>query len=90
MAYRVFQIGTVTISIEEYEGERSRVLTFTLPADGAVPPEFKEGDAVEVSISMSHPAVIAMGHNKGYYDIKHVPSGKTLRTYHKDDEWKVG
>lgn len=89
MAYRIFQIGTVAIMIEEYEGDRSRILGFTLPADRAVPPEFKEGDPVEISIYMAHPAEIGMGHNSGYYDIKHVYSGKVLRTFHKDDEWKA-
>ena len=33
--------------------------------------------------------VEVMGHNTGYYEIKHIESGKILRTYHKDDEWKV-
>jgi len=89
MAYRISSIGTVAIMIEQYEGDRTRILGFTLPADRAVPPEFKEGDEVEISISMSHPAEISMGHNRGYYDIKHIPSGKVLRTFHKDDEWKV-
>lgn len=89
MPYRIFQIGTVAIMIEEYEGSHTRILAFTLPADNAVPSEFKEGDGVEISISMSHPAEIAMGHNRGYYEIKHIASGKVLRTFHKDDEWKV-
>lgn len=89
MAYKIFDIGTVAIFIKEYEGGRSRILAFTLPEDRAVPSEFKVDDPVELSITMSHPAEIALGHNRGYYEIAHVPSGKTLKTFHKDDEWKV-
>lgn len=84
--YKISFIGTVAIGIEELGG---RILGFTLPAEGSVPKEFKVGDEVEIAISVAHPAVIEMGHNTGYYDIKHVASGKVLRTFHKDDEWKV-
>jgi len=86
MSYKISYIGTVAIGVEELGG---RILSFTLPEGGKVPEEFKEGDEVELSISSAHPAVIAMGHNTGYYEIKHIASGKVLRTFHKDDEWKV-
>jgi len=79
--WRLLRIG-----IEELGG---RILAFTLPTDGSVPEEFKVGDEVDVAISMAHPAQIAMGHNTGYYDITHLASGKVLRTFHKDNEWKV-
>ena len=86
MQYKISYVGTVAIGVEEIGG---RILGFTLPEGVKVPAEFKQGDEVELSISMAHPALIDMGHNTGYYEIKHVASGKLLRTFHKDDEWKV-
>ena len=87
MSYQIFHIGTVAISVAQEPG--GRILGFTLPEEGTVPEEFREGDEVEITISMAHPAIIAMGHNTGYYEIKHIASGKVLKTFHKDDEWKV-
>jgi hypothetical protein len=84
--YRIFYIGDVSISVETSGG---RVIAFTLPAENSVPEEFKEGDEVEVINHPAHPAIIGMGHNPGYYEIKHIASGKVLRTHHKDDEYKV-
>jgi hypothetical protein len=86
MQYKISYVGTVAIGVEEIGG---RILSFTLPEGVTVPQEFKQGDEVELGISMAHPALIDMGHNTGYYEIKHVASGKVLRTFHKDDEWKV-
>jgi hypothetical protein len=86
MRYKIFDIGTVAIAVEDAGG---RILGFTLPDNVGVPEEFKVGDEVDISIHSAHPAMIAMGHNTGYYEIKHLVSGKTLRTFHKDDEWKV-
>jgi hypothetical protein len=89
--YRIHDIGTVYIGIEETKQgiPESRLLGFTLPADTQVPNEFKEGDEVEIVNFPAHPAVIQMGNNPGYYEIKHLASGKILRTFHRDDEWKV-
>ena len=81
-------IGSVAIGIE-YPGPEGRILSFTLPAEGSVPEEFKVGDEVEVAITPAHPAQIAFGHNTGYYEITHIASGKVLKTFHKDDEWKM-
>jgi hypothetical protein len=86
MRYKIFYVGTVAIIIEEVGG---RVLGFTLPENTPIPEEFKAGEEVEISLHSAHPAMVAMGHNNGYYEITHIASGKALRTFHKDDEWKV-
>jgi hypothetical protein len=86
MSHTIFQIGTVAIMIKNPNG---RILGFTLPEGGKVPEEFKEGDEVEIAVCSAHPALIEMGHNTGYYDIKHLSSGRILRTFHKDDEWQI-
>ena len=86
MPYKISYIGTVALGIETDGG---RIISFTLPENSPVPEEFKVGDSVDVEIYPAHPAQIAFGHNTGYYEIKHLASGKTLRTFHKDDEWRV-
>jgi hypothetical protein len=84
--YKISYIGSVAIGIEESGG---RLLSFTLPSEGSVPEEFNVGDEVEIAISSAHPAQVAMGHNTGYYEITHIASGKVLKTFHSDDEWRV-
>jgi hypothetical protein len=86
MYYTISFIGGVAIGVEEPGG---RMLSFSLPANGVVPEEFNVGDKVEIINHPAHPATINMGHNTGYYEITHSKSGKVLRTFHKDDEWKV-
>jgi hypothetical protein len=87
MSYSIFDIGTVAIFLEE--GPSGGIIALTLPADEKLPEEFKVGDAVELSNHPSHPAQVAMGHITGYYEIHHVASGKTFKTWHKDDIYKV-
>lgn len=85
--YTIFDIGTVAIFLDE--GPGGRVLGYTLPEGEKVPEEFKVGDAVDVTIHSTHPAEVAMGHITGYYEIRHIASGEILRTWHKDDIYKV-
>jgi hypothetical protein len=88
MLYSIFDIGTVAIFLEEKLG--GRIIGLTLPAgDQKLPEEFRVGDAVELTNHPSHPAQVAMGHITGYYEIHHVASGKTFKTWHKDDIYKV-
>jgi hypothetical protein len=43
----------------------------------------------EIANRPAHPANVAMGMNDGFYEVKQVPSGKTLTVYHKADHWRV-
>ena len=91
MSYTIFDIGTVMILLKDTlaAGKPGGLLGFTLPKDEKLPEDFKIGDLVEVSNHPSHPAEIAMGHITGYYEILHIKSGKTFKTWHKDDMYKV-
>ena len=87
MTYKIFDIGTVAIFLDE--GPGGRILGLTLPEGGKLPGEFKIGDSVELTNHPSHPAEVAMGHITGYYEIRHISSGRTFKTLHKDDIYKV-
>lgn len=89
MLNTIFDIGTVAIFLQEGTGPLAIIRGFTLPEDGKVPHEFKVGDTVEVVNFPSHPAEVAMGRITGYYEIRHIASGKVLKTWHKDDIYKV-
>ena len=65
--YRIFDIGTVAIFLEE--GTGGRIIGLTLPAGEKFPEEFKVGDAVELTNHPSDPAQVAMGHITGFYEI---------------------
>jgi len=79
--YRIFDIGTVAIFLEE--GTGGRIIGLTLPAGEKFPEEFKVGDAVELTNHPSDPAQVAMGHITGFYEITHIATGKTFKTWHK-------
>jgi len=85
--YRIFDIGTVAIFLDE--GPGSRIIGLTLPADKKLPQEFKVGDAVELTNHSSHPAQVATRHITGFYEIRRLATGKTFKTWHKDDIYKV-
>jgi hypothetical protein len=89
MLNTIFDIGTVAIFLEEGTGRPSIIRGFTLPDDAKVPEEFKVGDEVDLTNHPSPPDQVAMGHITGYYEIRHVKSGKILKTWHKDDIYKV-
>lgn len=60
-------IGTVALGVLTPEG---RLLAFSLEEDQQAPPEFKEGDEVEIENHPDHPANIAMGReSQGYYEM---------------------
>ena len=88
--------GTGRAGATENEIRKSKFETRKIRArytNGALIPaeaiDLPDDSEVEITIHPDHPASIAMGHNTGYYEITHLVSGKTLKTFHKDDEWKV-
>lgn len=87
MAYKIAWIGTVALGIETDGG---RQLAFSLEDGQAIPPEFKEGDAVEIVNRPEHPAVLAMDmENHGHYEFTHIPTGIVFQTWHRADMYKV-
>jgi hypothetical protein len=54
-----------------------------------VPPEFKEGDDIDIILHPDHPMSIQMGKkNKGVYEVIHLKSGKKLEVPHETSEWR--
>jgi hypothetical protein len=87
MSYKIAWIGTVALGVETDGGQQ---LAFSLEEDQQVPSEFKVGDPIEICNHPDHPSVAAMGlESGGYYDITHLPTGMTLRTWHRADMYKV-
>jgi hypothetical protein len=86
MAYTIDWIGDVAFGVRTEQG---RAIGFSLEEGQQVPQEFKEGDAVEIANRPAHPANIQMDMNDGFYEIKHIASGRTLRVYHRADQWRV-
>jgi hypothetical protein len=85
MNYKLGWIGTVALQAFTPEG---RELVFDLAEGQAMPNEFKEGDEVDIILHADHPANIEMGMNAGYYEVKHLASGKTVKILHKTSEWR--
>jgi hypothetical protein len=81
---RLGWIGTV--AFQAFDGNKE--LVFDLAEGLTLPPEFKEGDEINVIVHPDHPASIAMGMNAGYYEVTHVPSGKQVKVLHKTSEWR--
>lgn len=82
--YTVDWVGTVALGIL-LDGKPRFALALE---DGQeVPAEFKVGDEVEIENHPDHPASVAMGINTGYYEVKHVPSGKTIKIMHRVYEY---
>jgi hypothetical protein len=75
-----------TAAFQAFDG--SKELVFDLAEGQSVPPDFKEGDEIEVVVHPDHPAYIAMGMNAGYYDLTHIPSGKKMRVDHQTSSWR--
>ena len=83
MTYKIFDVGTVAIFLDE--GPGGRILGLTLPEGEKLPGEFKIGDSVELTNHPSHPAEVAMGHITGYYEIRHIASGRTFKSEIRGD-----
>ncbi|HUB18564.1 MAG TPA: hypothetical protein VL990_08005 [Acidobacteriaceae bacterium] len=87
MGYKVAWIGAVALGVETDGG---RQLAFSLEEDQQIPSEFKEGDPIEIVNHPDHPSVATMGlESGGFYEITHLPTGKTFRTWHRADMYKV-
>jgi len=80
MAYTIDWIGTVALGILEDGQPR---FAMALEEGQEVPAEFRVGDEVRIQNHPAEPAMVAMGHNYGYYDVTHVKSGKVLQIMHR-------
>jgi hypothetical protein len=78
-------IGTVAFQAFTDGGKE---IVFGLAEGQSLPPEFKEGDPIDIVNMPDHPASIAMGMNAGYYEITHIHSGKQVKVKHKTSEWR--
>jgi hypothetical protein len=84
MSYKMGWVGRA--AFQALDGDRE--LVFDL-ADGiSVPPEFKEGDDIDIVVNPAHPAMIAMDMNTGFYEIVHLKSGVKFDVPHKTSEWR--
>ena len=73
-------------AFQAFDGDKE--LVFDL-ADGlVVPPEFKEGDEIDIILHPDHPANIQMGMNSGYYEFIHLKLGVKFKVPHKTSEWR--
>jgi hypothetical protein len=87
MSYKIDWVGTVALGIETDQGWK---FALSLEEGQQIPTEFKEGDPIAISNHPDHPSVAAMGQESGgYYEITHIPTGKTFRTWHRADMYKV-
>jgi len=50
----------------------------------AIPTEFSIGEAVTVINHAPDPAIAGTGADDGWYEIKHIGSGRTLRAKHQE------
>lgn len=82
--YTIEWVGTVALGIL-LDGKPRFALALE---DGQeVPAEFKVGDEVTIVNHPDHPANVAMGINNGYYEVKHIGSGKTINIMHRVYEY---
>lgn len=87
MSYTIDWVGTVALGVKT---EGGRQLAFSLEEGQTVPEEFQEGDLVEIANNPGHPAEIARGMgSSGYYEFTHLKTGKTFRTMHRADMYKL-
>jgi hypothetical protein len=82
--YTIDWVGTVALGILQDGKPR---FALALEDGQEVPAEFKVGDEVEIDNNPAHPAMVAMGINTGYYDVKHLASGKTIKIMHRVYEY---
>jgi hypothetical protein len=87
MTYKIAWIGAVALGMEDEGGYQ---YAFSLEDGQTVPPEFKEGDEVEIANRPEHPANLAMSmENQGRYEFTHIPTGTAFKTWHRADKYKV-
>lgn len=84
MAYAVDWVGTVALGVLQ---DGNPKFAFALEDGQEVPVEFKVGDELDIINFPDHPASVAMGMNQGHYEIRHVPSGKTVKIMHRAYEY---
>lgn len=84
MHYKLGWIGTAAFQVMDGPKE----LVFDLAEGQTLPPEFKEGDGIDIVLHPDHPANIAMGMNSGYYEVTHLESGTKIKLAHKTSEWR--
>jgi hypothetical protein len=78
--YTVDWVGTVALGVLEDGKPR---FAMALEDGQEVPADFKVGDELRIANHPADPASVAMGHNYGYYEVTHVPSGKVLNIMHR-------
>ncbi len=62
---------------------------FTLEEGQVIPPEFKEGDQVELHLHGDPMAAMwGIERSKGYYLFKHLASGKVFKTWHRAEAYR--
>jgi hypothetical protein len=83
--YKIGWVGSVAFQVLENGG---RELVFDLDEGQSLPPEFKEGDSIDIVNRPDHPANIEMEMNSGYYEVTHIPSGLKVHVNHKTSEWR--
>ena len=82
---RIAWVGPTSFGVELNGATKA----FTLEERQSVPPEFKEGDLVEVHLHGDMAAAIwGIESSRGYYMFKHVASGKEFKTWHRAEAWR--
>lgn len=78
-------VGPTSIGVEKNGVTKA----FSLQDGQIVPPEFKEGELVEVHLHGDPTAeIFGIQHSAGYYLFKHVPSGVEFKTFHRAEGFK--
>jgi hypothetical protein len=79
-------IGPTFLGVERNGVSRA----FTLEEGQVVPPEFKEGDEVELHLHGDPMAAMwGIEKSKGYYSFKHLASGKEFKTWHRAEAYTL-
>ena len=63
-------------------------MVFDLADGQTMPSTWKEGDEVDVALRPEHPAMLAVGINKGFYEVRHIPSGEKIKVMHDTSKWR--
>lgn len=79
-------IGPTSLGVERNGVTKA----FSLEEGQVVPPEFKEGDLVELHIQGDPMAEIwGIENSKGCYLFKHIASGQEFKTWHRAEAYKL-